>query len=141
MSLESPTIIEKGLAIVKAYRIWFIISGLFILLVLVWGLFQWGSDVSRDRKTEKLKANADLAINEVTNLKAQAANIEDKRIEANANVNAAVADYQRETFGREQDKAETNAALANFQKALNANANVDRTAEDLQRKLQELDGK
>jgi hypothetical protein len=42
-------------------------------------------------------------------------------------------------FGHEDAKKETNQALGNFQKAVNANANIDRTLEDLNKALERLD--
>jgi biopolymer transport protein ExbB/TolQ len=111
-----------------------------LLIVVSIGMYQCGSNYFANRKIKKLQENVNSAMVEAANLKQQAANLEVKKVEAQANVNAATKEYQDNVYGREQVKQETNQALANYQKALNTNTNVDRTAEDFEQKLKELDG-
>jgi hypothetical protein len=139
MSLENPTFLEKATAIAFS-KTGLLILGLIIVLVgSALYITDCGSSYFFNRGVDKLKANVNAAINDAANIKQQEANLEQKKIEANANVNAAVSDLQRQTYGHEQDKAITNQALANFNKALASNSNIDRTAEDLKRQIERLD--
>jgi biopolymer transport protein ExbB/TolQ len=110
-----------------------------LIFVSIW-MYSWGSNYFANRKIKKLQENVNSAMVEAANLKQQAANLEVKKVEAQANVNAATKEYQDNVYGREQVKQETNQALANYQKALNTNTNVDVTAQQLEDKLKELDG-
>ena len=129
---------EKVIGILKMKPV-YIGIGLLVLLIVVWGAFTGIQNVRRDRKTDKLKANVNQALTEAVNVKQQISNLEQKQIEANANVNATVKEYQQEVFGHEQDKVVTNQALANFNKAMTANSNVSATAEDVLKALDKLD--
>jgi hypothetical protein len=139
MSLESPTTPEKALAFITAHRTYFIIGGLTLLLIIVamW-MTDCGSGYLFNRGVKQLQANVNKAVDDAAVIKKQAEEIEKRKIEANANVNAAMSEYQRNTFGREQDKAVTNQALANFNKAMATNGDIDRTAEDLKRQAERL---
>jgi hypothetical protein len=138
MSLENPTFLEKATAIAFS-KTGLLILGLAIVLIgsVLW-MTDCGSGYFFNRGIEKLKTNVNVAVQEAANIKREEANLEQRKIEANANVNAAVSELQRETYGHEQDKAETNKALANFNKALATNGDIDRTAEDLKRQAERL---
>lgn len=117
------------------------LSIVLLTIVLIVGgyiLYQTGETYFENRRIDKLKVNANQAIAEAANLKQEAANLEQKRIEANANVNAAVDQYSREIFGRDEAKQEVNKALGNYNKALSANSNVNATAEDVLKAIERL---
>jgi hypothetical protein len=119
-------------------KVLLIIGGLALLLILGWYLLTVGETWYGNRQIDKLKANVNAALQDAANLKKEEANLEVRKVEANANVNAAVSDLQQQTFGHEQDKAETNKALANFNKAMVTNGDINRTAEDLKRQAERL---
>lgn len=139
MSLENPTAFERFLALVTAYKLWFIGAGLLIVLVgTALYMTDCGSNWSFNRGVNQLQANVNKALDDATAIKKQADEIEKRKIEANANVNAAVKQLQDATFGLEDAKRETNQALANYNRALATNSNVDATKEDVLKVLEKL---
>lgn len=135
MSLENPTIFEKAMQHKKLL----IYGALAILLIgLATGLYSCGSDYFFKSKVQKQKDEIANTAKEIGNISNQIANLEHKKIEATANINALAANLDRDLFGREEAKTEANEALANFHKSVNANLDVNRSAEDLERILEKL---
>jgi hypothetical protein len=138
MSLENPTFLEKATAIAFS-KTGLLILGLIIVLVgSALYITDCGSNYFFNRGINILQANVNAALQDAANIKQQEANLEQKKIEANANVNAAVTEYQKQVFGHEDAKKETNQALANYNRALATNTNVDATKEDVLKALEKL---
>lgn len=89
-------------------------------------------------KQDKLKADVNTAIKEIGNINAQVANLNEKKAEVLEGVKRDTAELVESTAIHEEAKKETNAALANYAKAVNANSNVDRSAAEILKKLEEL---
>jgi uncharacterized protein YjcR len=139
MSLENPTIIEKGLAIVKTYRIWFIIGGLVIVLLLVWWAITAGENWYGNRQIDKLKTNVNTALQDV-NAKQQQVN-QDKVEENRAveNVKIATNQYVEAVNATNAARAETNRALTNLANAVNSNIPVGVNVDQVRKQLDDLD--
>lgn len=139
MTLDNPTTLEKVIAFITNYKRFIVIAGLFLVLVGS-ALYlekcgkQWEANRSI-KKTQQVIANN---VDTIKNANGEIANLESKKIEATANVNAAVKDLQEATYGLDNAKAETNQALANLNQAVNANANIDATAQDVLKALEKL---
>lgn len=138
MSLTDPTLFDR----IKAwpyYRIALPIAGLVVLLLAVLFLFDrcgtWGEQKDTDKRKQAINAN----VQEIGNLSNQIANLEIEREGLRVGVNRDMEQLQRDLFGHEEAKREANQALANYQKALNTNSNVNRTAQDLEEVLRRLD--
>lgn len=136
MSLESPTFFEKAwqqkrlIGIVLACM-----AGLGLFLWII--AYQGSCSFRRGQNKTKEAINANIA--EIGNLTNQITNLEIKREGVREGVKGDMQDLQRDIYGREEAKREANQALANYQRAVNANSNIDRTAEDLNRILRELE--
>lgn len=135
MSLVEPTIWEK----VKPYKRWIIYGGLGLLLIGV-GLFlyQCGDEYLFKSKVQKQKDEIADTVQEIKDKSNQISELEKEKAALAANVNTATQELQKDLFGLDEAKKETNQALANLAKAVNANSNVDRTLEDLNKALEKL---
>ena len=115
------------------------IIGLVIVLLFAW----WGLTRVYDwygtRQIDKLKANVNAATEE---LKRAQANVQQDKIDEAVKleqVKAATNQYVEAVNATDAAKAETNRALTNLSNAVNANHPVNITADDLQKRLDELD--
>lgn len=116
-----------------------IIIACLVGLLLLWFLFTKGEEYLWSSGVTKTKEAINANVAEIGNITNQIANLELKREGLKEGVNRDMQDLQKEIFGREEIKTEANQALANYHKAVNANSNVDRTAEDLEDVLRRLD--
>lgn len=89
-------------------------------------------------KQDKLKANVNTAIQEIGNINTQIANLNERKAEVKEGIKRDTEDLVKSIDGHEEAKKATNAALANYANAVNSNSNVDRSAEDILKKLEEL---
>lgn len=135
MSLESPTFLEKLIAN-KPMMIG--IACLAALLVLAW-IFAGISDWSFVRGVEKKKREVNAKVEQIANIQTQITELEKEKATTQGELNRDMEELQRNVYGLEEAKAETNAALANFNRAVNSNSNVNATAEDLKRVLEKLE--
>ena len=115
------------------------IIGLVIVLLFAW----WGLTRVYDwyavRQIDKLKANVNAATEE---LKQAQANVQQDKVDEAVKleqVKAATNQYVEAVNATDAAKAETNRALTNLSNAVNANHPVNITADDLQKRLDELD--
>ena len=115
------------------------IIGLVIVLLFAW----WGLTKAYDwygtRQIDKLKANVNAATEE---LKQAQANVQQDKVDEAVKleqVKAATNQYVEAVNATDAAKAETNRALTNLSNAVNANHPVNITADDLQKRLDELD--
>lgn len=134
MSLVEPTIWDK-----IPHKRLLVYAGLGLLLLGV-GLFLWqcGDDYLFKSKVQKQKDEIANELKEITNVSNQIIELEKKKEGLALNVNAATEELKKDLFGLEEAKKETDEALANFQRAVNANDNVNRTAQDLEDALKRL---
>lgn len=139
MSLTDPTIIDR----LKAWPYWKVTAVGVGLLILI-GFVAFTVDrcgKSRDQKdTDEKKAAINANVAEIGNITNQITNLEVRREGLKEGVNRDMQDLQKDIYGREEAKREANQALANFQRAIDSNSNVNRSAEDLERVLRNLDG-
>jgi uncharacterized membrane protein YhiD involved in acid resistance len=135
MSLIDPNVWDK----ILPYKRWIIYGALGIVLIgLVLFLYDCGSEYIAKSKITKQKEAINAEVDKIANSQQQIIELEKEKSAAQANVNAATEELQKNIFGLDQAKQETNQALANLQRATNSNSNVDRSAEDLKRILERL---
>lgn len=116
------------------------IAGLAIVLIgAALYMTDCGSTWSFNRGVKKDKEAIANKVDEIKTIESQISELEQQKAEKTGELERDVEEYQRNVFGRDEAKAETNRALANFNAAVNSNSNVDRTAEDLKRILEKLD--
>ena len=115
------------------------IIGLVIVLLFAW----WGLTRVYDwygtRQIDKLKANVNAATEE---LKQAQANVQQDKVDEAVKleqVKAATNQYVEAVNATDAAKAETNRALTNLSNAVNNQHPVNITADDLQKRLDELD--
>jgi seryl-tRNA synthetase len=116
-----------------------IIIGLVGLLLLGWWLITAGESWYSTRQIDKLKANVNTALKAVN---AAQANVQQDKIDEAVKleeVKAATNQYVEAVNATDTARAETNRALTNLSNAVNANHPVNITADDLQKRLDELD--
>lgn len=138
MSLENPNIIEK----IRAWpylRIALTIAGLIVLIGLVLFVID-RCDAYRTKKgtDATTKEIVNIAV-ERANVNAQIGNLKLKEAELGGKLEGLQEQLTDEVFGLEEVKKETNAAIANYNKALNTNSNVNRSIEDLENVLRRLE--
>lgn len=102
-------------------------------------LTQCGENLYFWHGVKKDKAGIANQMQQANVIRSEIANLQNANAQVQANINADTRDYANQTYGREDLKVETNQALANYQKAVNTNSNVDKAAEDLNRVLEKLD--
>lgn len=122
-------------------KVWKIIAGcaagvvlIGVVLLAVDKISNWNTNRDFNNRKQKI-ANT---VTEINDLKAKQANLAEQEAEKRGELKRDVEDLANQTYGREDIKRETNAALANYNKAVQSNSNVDATAEDLQRALDKL---
>jgi hypothetical protein len=116
-----------------------IIIGLVGLLLLGWWLITAGESWYNTRQIDKLKANVNTALKAVN---AAQANVQQDKIDEAVKleeVKAATNQYVEAVNATDAARTETNRALTNLSSAVNANHPVNITADDLQKRLDELD--
>lgn len=119
-------------------RVGIAIVGLAVLGAVLFGIDRCGTwKANRDIAKDKQKIANTVA--EIGNISNQIGNLEQQKAEKQGELNRDVETMANNIYGREDAKTETNRALANFNAALKANANVNATAEDIQRALEKLD--
>ncbi len=136
MSLTEPNIIDK---IRPHWKLIGIALGLLFVLGLVLWLFATYDSWSFNRGQRKTKDKIVNTAQEIANIQTQIGELEKAKAEKHGELQRDMEQLQRDIYGREEAKQTTNAALANFNRAVASNSNVNRTAEDLERILRELD--
>lgn len=135
MSLESPTFLEKLIAN-KPMMIG--IACLAALLVLAW-IFAGISDWRFERGVGKKKREVNAKVEQIANIQTQITELEKEKATTQGELNRDMEELQKNVYGLEDAKEESNRALANFNRAVNSNSNVNATAEDLKRVVEKLD--
>ena len=136
MSLIEPNIIDT----LKRYKTYLVIGGLAVLLVgAALFLYSCGDDYLFKSKVQKDKEAIANTAQEIANVSKEIANLQLQKEGLKANLNTATEQLHKDVFGHEEAKKESNQALANLQKAIETNSNVDRTVEDLNRALERLE--
>lgn len=111
--------------------------------VLVFAAILWALDVfdswSFNRRHTKAKEQVANTAKEIANIQTEIANLETKKAEKVGELKRDTEALTNSLFGLDEAQKETNQAVANFQRAVNSNSNVDRSAEDLRRALEKLD--
>jgi chromosome segregation ATPase len=136
VSLIEPNIIDT----LKRYKTVLVVGGLGLLLVgVALFLYDCGEGAWFRSKVEKQKEEIANTAKEIANVSNQITELERKKEGLRVNVNTATEELQRDIFGREEAKEEANKAIANFERSVNANANIDRSIEDMERVLEKLE--
>lgn len=120
-------------------RIVLIIVGLVALFLAVSFTIDRCSKWRANRDIQKKKDAIVTKIEEIKNINA---NIQADKVAAAAKaaeVNADIEQLHKDIYGLDDAKTVSNAAVANFQKAVQTNTNVNVTADDLENKLKELE--
>lgn len=137
MSLIEPTWLD----FIRRHKTKFVIAGLAVLLIgVALFLYDCGEAAWFKSKVQKQKDAIANDAKEIANVTNQIANLELKREGLRTNVNTSTQELTNSLFGLEDAKKQTNQALANLDKAVNSNSNVDRTVDDLNKVLERLDG-
>lgn len=136
MSLTEPTLLDR---VRPHWKLIAVIAGLLVVLGLVLWLFASVDNWSFNRGQRKTKEQIANTAKEIANIQTQITDLEKQKAEKQGELHRDMEQLQKEIYGREEAKQATNAALANFQNAVNSNSNVDRTAEDLERILREVE--
>lgn len=136
MSLTEPNIIEK----LKPYKLTIIGIGLLALLGIIAGIIGWADGWWFKRGVAKDKQEIVDTAKELANVNAQIGNLLIKQGELKGKIERDTEQLQENIFGLDEAKKETNQAIANLNRALNSNSNVNRSAEDLEEVLRRLDG-
>ncbi len=122
-------------------RVWKILGGLaagVLLLVLILFAADKVSNWRTNRDINKQKQKIANTVTEIGTIKDQISNLEQQKAEKQGELQRDVETLANQTYGLEDAKKETNAALANYNRALQTNSNVNATAEDLQRLVDKL---
>lgn len=110
--------------------------------VLVFAAILWALDAfdswSFNRSHTKAKEQVANTAKEIANIQTEITNLETKKAEKVGELKRDTEALTNSLFGLDEAKKETNAALANLQKAVNANTNVDRSVQDLEKVLEKL---
>lgn len=106
-----------------------------IALGIILYIVQTAGSWNFNRKENKLKANANLALKEIANTKEQIANLKQVEAAQIANVNHAVKEYQDSVNTTDADRIETDNALKELSN-IHANSNI--SVEELERRLNGL---
>lgn len=129
--------IELAKTVVKSRITWIVAAAVVGLLLLAWLLTSVES-CRFQSKQDKLKNEVNAKLQTVEQIKAQEANLKEQKAAVIEGIKRDTAELSNSIYGLEQAKEETNKAIANYEKAVNSNSNVDRSAEDILRKLEEL---
>lgn len=115
----------------------YLVGGLLLILLVLFGAQKCG-EWRTDRGLKKEKEKIANTVAEISNVDSQIDALKEKKAELQGELNRDVEDMQNKVFGLEETKKEVNAAKANYNAALAANANVDVTKEDLLKVLEKL---
>ena len=141
MSLDNPNKLEKAIAWWKAFQykryVLYALIGLLALGAILWAS-NWASNWVDRRSIEKDKQKIANTVVEINDIKAQQANLALQEAEKRGELKRDQEELEKNIFGQEDAKKEVNAALTNYNKAVNANVNTNATAEDLQKALDKL---
>jgi hypothetical protein len=142
MSLDNPSKFERTVSWFSGLSL--AVKAVVILLpiLLVLGAALWFSDMwtgyFADRKADKLKANINAAVDTALSIEKGVANLEIKQEGQLVAANIAVQEFLDEVGASEEQRIESNRALANVEAAKNTPmANV--TAQELKEILGRLD--
>lgn len=116
-------------------KIILVVGGCMIALGIILYIVQTAGSWNFNRKENKLKANANLALKEIANTKEQIANLKQVEAAQIANVNHAVKEYQDSVNTTDADRIETDNALKELSN-IHANSNI--SVEELERRLNGL---
>jgi len=136
MSLTDPTFIEKHLKLIKIIGV--LLAALFVIGIALWG-FSALSDWNYSRGLDKKKEAVNQAVQEISNIDAEIDRLNVNKAEKTGELKRDTEALMKEIYGREEVKKETNQAIANFANAVNSNSNVNRSAQDIQKLLEELE--
>lgn len=124
----------RGLALDHGLKV---LAGLIVLGLVLFGIDRC-STWRTNRDIEARKANVNAALANIANVEANIAFDKGRQEEQKAAVNAATQDYLMAVNATDEARSEVNAALANVEKAKNANqANV--SIRELEEKLKRLE--
>lgn len=114
------------------------IAGVIILGAVLFGIDRCGT-YRANKDTAKAKQKIANTVAEINDIGKTISNLEQKKAEKQGELNRDVETLQNNIYGLDDAKAETNAAIANFQKAVNANTNTNATAQQIEDALKKLD--
>lgn len=130
MSLVSPNIWERQTPVIRA-----IVVGI-ALIVVVGGVLLLADKCGTYKSNKAInaaKGNIANTVNEISNVKVQIGNLEQKKAELDGRLQRDAETLANNVFGQDETKKVVNQALANYNAALKANSSVNVTAEDLKR--------
>lgn len=132
MSLIDPTIWSK-------YKWLFIAGGLIVILLLSWwGLHSYDT-YRENKKIANMKANVAIALQEVANAQSNVNKDTNNEAAAVQHLKDVTNEYTTAVNATEAQRFVTNQAIANVEKAINANVPVNTNAEDIHRLLDQID--
>lgn len=141
LSLDNPTKLEQLISWWKGFShkdiVIYCVLALILFAGALWGISKLSTGW-QDRGIRKEKQKIDNTIQEIANIKAQQANLAEKEAEKRGELKTDMELLANATFGREEAKKEANQALANYNKAVNANTNVNASLKDLENVLEKL---
>lgn len=112
--------------------------GLVLIGVVLFGIDRCGT-WKANRSIEKDKQKIANTVAEISNISNQISNLELQKAEKQGELNRDVETLANNVYGRDEAKAETNAALANYQRAVRANVNANATAKQIEEALKKLE--
>lgn len=124
-------------AIFTSRIFWVIVAAIAGLLLLAY-LFASVDSCRFQSRQDKLKADVNSAVKEIGNINSQIANLNERKAEVKEGIKRDTEELVQSIEGHEEAKKATNAALANYNAAVNANSNVDRSAQDILDALEKL---
>ncbi len=113
------------------------LAALFVIGIALWG-FSALSDWNYSRGLDKKKEAVNQTVKEISNIDAEIDRLNVNKAEKTGELKRDTEALMKEIYGREELKKETNQAVANYVNAIQNNSNIDRSAEDILRKLEEL---
>jgi hypothetical protein len=122
-------------------KVWKIIAacaGAIVLLALILFASSRISNYWTDRGIRKDKEKIANTVAEISNVKGQISELQQKEAELRGELGRDVETLQNNVYGHETAKGETNKALANYNAAVRSNSNVNATAEDLLKALERI---
>lgn len=127
-----PAFSEKTWKIIIAAGV-----GIIILGAVLFGLDRCGT-WRANRGIAKDKQKIANTVAEIGNISNQISDLEKAKAEKQGELTRDVETMQNNVYGLDDAKAETNAALGNYQKAVNANTNTNATAQQIEEALKKL---
>jgi len=118
---------------------WYLPAGLVLISAVLFGIDRCGTwRANRDIAKDKQKIANTVA--EISNISNQIGNLEQQKAEKQGELNRDLETLANNVYGRDEIKKEANAALGNYQRAVNANANTNATARQIEDALKKLEG-